>query len=66
MKINDQIANDTVVIINDKSVLFVSYDSTLNSLSGEVNVEVTARANSINLLRKRQLLVGTGKWKECV
>ena len=60
MTVNGQIASDTVVIINDTSVLFVSYNNTLfDSLKGEVNVELVARANSINLLRQRRLLVGT-------
>jgi hypothetical protein len=45
MTINGQIESNTKVkIISDTSVQFVSYDSTyFDSLSGEVNVEVTAR-----------------------
>ena len=49
MIINDLIETNTVVKpINDTSVQFVSYDSTFfDSLKGEVNVEVVARANSM-------------------
>jgi hypothetical protein len=35
--------NTEIIIKSDTSVQFVAYDSTLNSWSGEVNVEVTAR-----------------------
>jgi hypothetical protein len=52
--------NTEIIIKSDTSVQFIAYDSTyFDSLSGEVNVEVVARANSIKLLRERQLPVGT-------
>jgi len=41
--------NTEIIVKSDTSVQFVSYDSTSfnNALNGEVNVEVTARANSM-------------------
>ena len=51
MAIDGQIENNTEVkIINDTSVQFIAHDNSLDSSSGEVNVEVTARNDIAGML----------------
>jgi len=63
MFVNNIPINDSIesVNINDTSWQFIAYNFTIDSINyaNEYNVKVTARANSIKLLRERQLPVGT-------